>query len=219
MTYPPYLHEKARRLRVEKRLTIDELADCLAVSRTTVYAWVRDLPIERSGRQNRGQRLGNVAMQAKYRKLREDAYAEGKRTFATLAMDPLFRDFVTLYIAEGYKRDRNRVALGNSDPAVIAFAEGRLRRLSSGGRHYSLQFHADQDPSELCAFWGSVLGIDGSVIRVRRKSNSGQLAGRRWRSRYGVLTVWAGDTLLRARLQAWIDCTRDEWLSSAPAGV
>ena len=111
------------------------------------------------------------------------------------------------------------VALGNSDPAVIAVSERWLRQLSSGGRDYSLQFHADQDPSELQAFWGSVLGIDGSAIRLQRKSNSGHLAGRLWRSRHGVLTVWAGDTLLRARLQAWIDCTRDQWLSSAPAGV
>jgi excisionase family DNA binding protein len=93
VTYPPYLREKARRLRRKKGLTIDELAECLAVSRTTVYTWVSDLPIERSGRPNRGQWLGNAAMQAKYRKLRDDAYAEGKRTFATLAQDPLFRDF------------------------------------------------------------------------------------------------------------------------------
>ena len=85
MAYPPYLREKARRLRVEKRLTIDELAECLALSRTTIYYWVRDLPIERSGRQNRGQRLGNAAMQAKYRALREGAYQEGRRTFAALA--------------------------------------------------------------------------------------------------------------------------------------
>ena len=48
MAYPPYLREKARRLRVEKRLTIDELAQCLAPSRTTIYYWVRDLPPARS---------------------------------------------------------------------------------------------------------------------------------------------------------------------------
>ena len=116
MAYPAYLRDKARRLRCEQRLTIDELAECLALSRTTVYLWVRDLPIERAGRQNRGQRLGNAAMQAKYRRLREQAYAEGRRTFAALAEDPLFRDFVTLYIAEGYKRSRNRLSLWQLRP-------------------------------------------------------------------------------------------------------
>ena len=130
MAYPAYLREKARRLRREQRLTIDELAECLALSRTTVYLWVRDLPLERSGRQNRGQRLGNAAMQAKYRRLREEAYADGQRTFAALAEDPLFRDFVTLYIAEGYKRSRNVVSLCNSDPTTMRLANAWLGRLS-----------------------------------------------------------------------------------------
>jgi hypothetical protein len=56
-----------------------------------------------------------------------------------------------------------------------------------------------------------VLGIDGAAIRMQRKSNSGQLTGRVWRSRYGVLTVVVHDTYLRARLQAWIDRIRDDW--------
>jgi hypothetical protein len=220
VAYPPCLRDKARQLRVEKRLTIDELVECLALSRTTIYYWVRDLPIERSGRQNRGQRRGNAAMQAKYRALREEAYEEGRRTFPALAEDPLFRDFVTLYIAEGYKRDRNKVVLGNSDPAVVAFTDAWLGKLSTGSRSYSLlQYHADQDPAALCIFWGHLLGVESAAIRVQRKSNSSQLAGRRWRSVHGLLSVRVCDTLLRARLQAWMDCTRGHWLSCAPTGV
>ena len=189
------------------------------MSRTTVYAWVRDLPIERSGRQKEGQRLGNAAMQAKYRKLREEAYAEGRRTFATLAQDPLFRDFVTLYIAEGYKRDRNRGRPRQFGPGGH---RGRRALVAAVVERWSLLLLAvprRPGPVRVAGLLGSVLGIDGSAIRLQRKSNSGHLAGRRWRSQHGVLTVWAGDTLLRARLQAWIDCTRDQWLSSAPAGV
>ena len=219
MAYPPYLREKARRLRVEKRRTIDELAECLALSRTTIYYWVRDLPIERRTRQNAGQRLGNPAMQEKYRKLREAAYAEGVREFEPLACDPLFRDFVALYIAEGSKRDRNVVALCNSDPAVVRVADLWLRRLSAKRRFYSIQHHADQDIEELRAFWASELGTDPFVIRFQRKSNSGRLAHRRWRSEHGVLTVGVNDTYLRARLQAWMDLTRRQWLVSRQAGV
>jgi len=219
VAYPAYLREKARRLRREQRLTIDELAECLALSRTTAYLWVRDLPLERAGRQNRGQRLGNAAMQAKYRRLREQAYVEGRRTFAALAEDPLFRDFVTLYIAEGYKRSRNSLALGNSAPAAVVLANRWFGRLSTHERGYGLQYHADQDTEELRRFWGRTLDIDGSTIHLVRKSNSGQLAGRRWRSRHGVLTVRVHDTLLRARLQAWIDSLQDQWLISAKSGV
>jgi hypothetical protein len=219
VAYPPYLREKARRLRVEKRLTIDQLAECLALSRTTIYYWVRDLPIERPTRQNAGQRRGNPAMQEKYRKLREAAYAEGEAMFASLSRDPLFCDFVALYIAEGSKRNRNVVALCNSDPAVLRVADMWLRRLSDKRRFYSLQHHADQDIDELRAFWAFELGADPFVIRFQRKSNSRQLAHRRWRSEHGVLTVGVNDTYLRARLQAWMDLTRQQWLLSGSRGV
>ncbi|HEY2535706.1 MAG TPA: hypothetical protein VGI24_01840, partial [Solirubrobacteraceae bacterium] len=71
--------------------------------------------------------------------------------------------------------------------------------------------HADQDLSALCSFWGSMLEIDPSTIKLLRKSNSNQLEGRTWRSAHGVLTVSVDDTLFRAHLQAWIDRLRGEW--------
>ena len=71
MTYPPYLREKARKLRVDKQLTIDEIAARLAVSRTTAFYWVGDIPIPRPGGANgwpdSARRKGNRAMQQKYR--------------------------------------------------------------------------------------------------------------------------------------------------------
>ena len=63
----------------------------------------------------------------------------------------------------------------------------------------------------LRAYWGEVLRIDGAQIGIQRKSNSGQLVGRRWRSQYGVLTIVVHDTLFRARMQAWIDRVREDW--------
>jgi hypothetical protein len=86
-----------------------------------------------------------------------------------------------------------------------------LRKLSTKRVEYAVQYHADQKLDTLRAYWADVLGIDGSTITVRRKSNSGQLAGRVWRCEHGVLSVRAWDTSLRARLQAWIDRVREDW--------
>jgi len=210
MTHPDYLRTRARMLRVEKRFTLDELVDCLALPRTTVYYWIRDLPLARP-RSTAAQAKGTAAMQAKYRRLREQAYAQGWAEFDELVSVPTFRDFVVLYIAEGYKRNRNRVALGNSDPRLVAVTARWLAALSTKRLSYALQHHADQDPARLRSHWAQVLDIDGSVIRLQRKSNSGQLRGRIWRSEFGVLTVETGDTLLRARVQAWIDRVRGDW--------
>jgi transcriptional regulator with XRE-family HTH domain len=73
MTHPDYLREKARSLRISKKLTIDEIAERLALPRTTIYYWVRDLRIPRApsaGWPESARRLGNLAMQAKYRRIR-----------------------------------------------------------------------------------------------------------------------------------------------------
>ena len=211
MAHPAYLREKARSLRMERKLTIDELAERLALSRSTIYYWVRDLPISRVGRANAGQRRGNRAMQRKYRLLREAAYAEGVASFDELAVDPSFRDFVCLYIAEGFKRNRNRVAICNSDEAVLRLANQWLGQLTDKPPFFSIQYHEDQDLAELRSFWSEALCIGPNAISFQRKSNSGQLKGRAWRSRNGVLTAAVSDTLLRARLQAWMDRLRHEW--------
>lgn len=76
---------------------------------------------------------------------------------------------------------------------------------------YELQSHIDHDDDVLKNYWANLLGIQASSIKVIRKSNSGQLSGRQFRSVYGVLTVRVGDTALRARLQAWMDIIKKQW--------
>jgi excisionase family DNA binding protein len=219
MAHPAHLREKARSLRIKRGYTIDELAERLALSRSTIYYWVRDLPIAGSGPgggwPESARRRGNRAMQQKYRLLRETAYQDGAASFDELAADSSFRDFVCLYIAEGYKRDRNSVSICNSDEAVLRLALLWIRRFTEKPLDFGIQYHADQDLAELRRFWNGSLGIALDAIRFQRKSNSGELAGRTWRCRYGVLTVRVGDTYFRARLQAWMDRVRSEWLTES----
>ena len=189
MAHPAYLRKKARRLRRERKLTIDELAERLALSRSTIYYWVRDLPIPGSGSGGgwpaSAHRRAAQATKRKHRLLREAAYREGLEMFDQLVCHPGFRDFVCLYIAEGDKRNRDRVAICNSDHVVIRLATNWMRRLTGRPLGFSIQFHADQDLEELRAFWGRLLEIRPDAIRFQRKSNSGQLGGRNWRSRHG----------------------------------
>jgi hypothetical protein len=74
MAYPKYLRERARALRVEKKLSLDEITERLALPKTTVWYWIKDLPLGRERRWSVGQRKGTQAMQKKYRVLREEAY-------------------------------------------------------------------------------------------------------------------------------------------------
>ena len=219
LTYPPYIREKARQLRQERKLTIDEIAERLSLSRTTVYYWVRDMPIPITSKQSAAQRRATKRMQAHYRGLRDDAYREGQILFPHLLREPGFRDFVTLFIAEGYKRTRHEVSIANSDHTVMRLCVFWMRILSPKDPRLSIQYHADQDLDQIRAFWGEQLNVSPDEIRLQRKSNSNQLASRTWRSKNGVLTARTSDTYFRSRLEAWVDRLKASWLDSAQNGA
>jgi len=178
------MREKARELR-QQGFTIDEIAERLAVGRTTAYLWTYDMPrpTRAVSRQAPNQRRGTEAMQEKYRRLRENAYQDGIKEFEAKQREEGFLDFVTLFIAEGFKRNRNVVSVSNSDPAVIAIANCWIQRLSRNKVTYWVQYHADQDLRALQAFWAPHVGADPSDIGLQRKSNSNQLKKRTWRSK------------------------------------
>ena len=213
MAYPLYVREKARELRREKHLSIDEIADRLAIPRTTIYYWVREIPLGRRRRDN--PHPGARKMIAKYRLLREEAYGLGYWEFPRFVRLPTFRDFVALYIAEGYKRNRNKVQICNSDATVMQIGTLWIRRFSRRKLDFSVQVHADQDLAELTTYWSEHLEVAADEIVLQRKSNSGRLGNRTWRSRYGVMAVRTNDTLFRSRLQGWMDRLQEEWVMEA----
>jgi hypothetical protein len=223
MTHPAYLREKARELRIEKKLSLDEIAERLALGKTTVWYWIQDLPdpeikYRDSPGRARARAAAAKANRTRFKALRDAAYERGLAEFKELDAMVGFRDFVCMYIGEGYKRNRNRVSVANSDPTVVLLCDRWIRHFATNKVEYGLQYHADQNPTDLVAYWAELLAADPDRFRLQRKSNSNQLAGRSWRSRYGVLTVGTNDTALRSRLQAWIDRVKEAWLHS-PHGV
>jgi hypothetical protein len=217
MTYPLYLRTRAVEMRTKEKLSIPEIAERLAIAKSTAYLWVGDIPLARPRRDN--GHPGNMAMVRKYRLIREEAYARGRDEFGELATDLAVRDFVILYMTEGYRRNRNRVSVANSDPVIVEFGASVIRRFSDKRLDCYVQFHADQPLNQLVRFWSDRLSVDPTQIRLQRKSNSGQLGTRKWRSKYGVMSVGVNDTPFRARLQGWIDELRKRWVDSARLGA
>jgi len=154
-------------------------------------------------------------MQRKYALRRAAAYLQGRIEFAGLMREPNFRDFVCLYMAEGYKRCRNTVRVCNSDPAILVLCARWVRRFARNPVRYSIQYHEDQDLSGLQQFWAQKLDVAPEKVVLIRKSNSGRI----WRSKYGVLSVTASDTLFRARLEAWMHSLQEQWLDSPCNGA
>ncbi|MCA0452403.1 MAG: hypothetical protein LCI00_00300 [Chloroflexi bacterium] len=206
-----HLREKAIELRTQYNMTLEEIIERLALPKTTIYYWIKDLPIPRTEKQTAAQRQRADQVRIKHAKLRDAAYQEGVAQAPELLKDPTFRDFVVLYMAEGYKRDRNTASFVNSDPQLVRIAHRWMCKLTVKSPSYNLQYHVDHDTDELRAFWGNYLNIKPTSIKLIRKSNSGQLAGRQFRSVHGLLTILVFDTYFRARLQAWMDIVKSQW--------
>ncbi len=206
-----HLRDKAIELRTQHQMTLEDIVERLALPKTTIYYWIKDLPIPRTEKQSDAQLARAAQVKQKYAALREAAYQEGVAQAPDLLKDLTFRDFVVLYMAEGTKRQRNKLAFVNSDARMIKLAYTWLKRLSSRSFFYGLQYHADHDVDELKCYWADMLGISPDDIHPTRKSNSGQLEGRQFRSVHGLLTVETGDTYLRAKMQAWMDIVKSQW--------
>jgi hypothetical protein len=64
------------------------------------------------------------------------------------------------------------------------------------------------------------LSIDEIAERLALpKGDQRPTVGRVWRCKYGVMAVTTNDTLLRARLQAWMDCLLEQWIHSPGDGA
>jgi hypothetical protein len=206
-----HLREKAICLRTKQQMTLEEIVERLALPKTTVYYWIRDIPILWTERQSEAQRQKAEKVRIKFAALREQAYQQGVAEAQTLFQDPTFRDFVVLYMAEGYKRNRNVVSFVNSDPRMVKLANSWMIQLTTKTPNYRLQYHADHDVEELKVFWAELCNIQPDTIEPMRKSNSNELSGRQFRSVHGLLTISVGDTYFRSRLEAWMDYVKAQW--------
>jgi hypothetical protein len=218
MAHSRYLRDMTRLLRVERQLTVDQLAQRLALPRSTIYYWVRDLPLP-AARGDAGSQAAPTGVAAPPEPNavaghEESAYEEALRSFDDLAVQPTFRDFLSIYILDGYKRDRTRVALANADPAVMRLVNRWLWRLTDKSPSLSVRCQPDQGVGELRRFWSETVGVQTDAIRARRAAED-ELSRRshQWGPPplHGVLTITVEDTLLRARLQAWMRRMRESW--------
>jgi|GEM_PF-603552 len=212
---PPHVKEKAIQLRLEKQMTVPDIAEQLEVARSTVHGWLKDYPLkERTEKQKNAQYNASMANKALHKKKRETAYDRGWDEAPELFKDLFFRDFVNMYLAEGYKKTRHEVSISNSDPAVIVMARHYMLKYANPENTltYEVQIHDDQNPVQIQAYWSNWIGVSPEEIIILQKSNSGNLSGRKSQSLSGVLTIRIGDTYFRQRLEAWMNYRRTFWL-------
>ena len=213
-----YEHLKEKAIEWRKRgLTFGEIQDRLKISKSTLHYWIGHIKREnahiRTKKQQKAQLLAAQATKKKYAILRENAYNKGKLEASLLLSDLKYRDFTMLYLTEGWRKTQNDVSICNSNWKLVKLGYDIIKKHANINNCmiFSLQCHEDNDENKLKEYWAEKINITPNQIKVIRKSNSGQLSGRKWRSLYGVFTVRACDTYLRQRIEAWMDYIQDSW--------
>jgi hypothetical protein len=151
--------EEARRLRAAGK-TLQEIADALDVSKSSVSIWVRDVPFTPSKRRYGAQRRSHPFHERKLREI-ADCNEEGRRLVGTLTRGGFFAAGIALYAGEGSKTDGS-IRFANSDPSMMAFSAAWIREffeIDESRLRMRVYLHQgwDLDAAEL--HWSSVTGV------------------------------------------------------------
>jgi hypothetical protein len=198
--------EKAITMRQANK-SLDEIAESLNLNKSTVYYWIKD--IEASITRRPCSKAASIKNRNTWAARRQNFYDDGLREYPILSTNKLFRDFIILYICEGYKRNRNSVGITNSDPIVIKLAYDVMLPLTPKTPFFEVQVHLDNNVEDVKKFWGNLLGINSEIIKVyTRKIN---MTNRNGRLPHGIFSVKYNNTEFRSKIQSWIDCLKKEW--------
>ncbi len=159
--------QRARELRAQG-WTLQEIADELGVSRSSVSVWVRDVEFEREPRKRSvGQQRFGASRRAPNKLRRQKLEQiqrlldEGEETIGELSERDLLIAGVALYAGEGAKTD-GAVGFANSDPRFIAFFCRWLRHffdIDESRLRLRLYLHEEQDLQAANDYWSQVTGI------------------------------------------------------------
>ena len=156
---------EARRLRA-RGLTMNEIAEKLGVSKSSVSLWTRDVPFQphlgRFGARSRGPNALQRRKQAEIERLR----AEGVARIGRLSQKEFLVAGAALYAGEGAKTDHS-VKFTNSDPYLVGFFCCWLREffeIDESRLRLRLYLHEGLDLDAAVSHWVAVTRIPGSQM-------------------------------------------------------
>ena len=219
MAYPAYVREKARKLRVEKRLSIDEIAERLALPKTTIYYWVRDLPLGRERRANPGHGKGNRSMQCEVpTSPRGGLCAWAARVRTPHCVIPRSATSSASISPRATSATETGSPSAIRTPRWLSYA-----RAGSGGSRGTLSASASSTTRTRTWKNSKSSGDGRSALRLSRFAFSGSRTAVNSAAARGgpdmEYSPFTRVTLLCVHAsKAWIDCLQELWVDSAASG-
>ncbi|KKR03488.1 MAG: hypothetical protein UT31_C0019G0007 [Parcubacteria group bacterium GW2011_GWF2_39_13b] len=115
----------------------------------------------------------------------------------------LFGLGIGLYWGEGNKANKNTVRLGNSDANLLKIFIKFLNKffkIKKSDLKFHLHVFTDIKISDAKKYWIKELGIKEKQIYKPLISKSGSIGMYRRKSKYGVMTLYYGNTKVRNKL-------------------
>ena len=168
------LQEKARVLRAESR-TLQDIADMLGVSKSSVSLWVRDVEIEPLKRRPSLNRRPHPQHLAKLAEI-DECDAAGVERIGALSAEAFLAAGAALYAGEGAKRD-GEVNFANTDASMVRFFCAWLRRffvIDEARLRVRVYLHEGLDLDAAEDFWSRVTAVPRSQFNqpYRAKADS-----------------------------------------------
>ncbi len=184
--------EKARLLRAENR-TLNEIAEILGVSKSSVSLWVRDMNIEiRQARP--GVRRSNALHEAKLAEI-EACDAQGVNRMKSMSEQAFLAAGAALYAGEGAKRD-GAVQFANTDPQMVEFFCAWLRRffaIDESRLRIRVYLHEGLDLERAQQYWAEVTGVPIEQFQAPHRAKADPTI-RRNKHEHGCVYVRYSDT-------------------------
>ena len=189
MLYPVITKATLKNLYTKKSLSMMQISKQLGCSHHKVAYWMAEYKIERRS-----------MSQAIY--LIHNPKGDPFKLKAPNTVDEyiLYGLGVGLYWKEGNKANRNAVRIGNSDPGLLRCYMVFLTELcgvSQDSLKFELHLFSDINVNTALRYWCRMLDVKKEQFYTPRVTLSGSLGTYKNKSKYGVVTIYFGNTKLR----------------------
>ena len=189
MLYPVITKADLKELYTKKNLSMMQISKQLGCSHHKVAYWMGEYKIKR--------RSISDALYIKCNPGGDPFKIKDPETNKELI---LFGLGVGLYWGEGNKAHKNAVRIGNSDPELLKLYILFLTKLCGVKREalkFDLQIFSNINAISALRYWTKELNVKADQFFKPRVTISGSIGTYMKKSRYGVVTIYLGNTKLR----------------------
>lgn len=112
--------------------------------------------------------------------------------------------FLGLYWGEGFK-ESNHLGMTNGDPTLIKFVLDYLRSMTESRITITIRYYPDNNIKDLKELWS-----DLTSQHVKMKPVTDKRSGKKKKLKYGIAVIQVNDWILRAKVNAWLQCWKRE---------